>query len=212
MAFDPPTIYVTVIRLLAFVVRFLPKSVAKVNNYCRRPKLGLKVTTATIVFCDIQGVKRVPSFLGIELENRGSRELHLDLNSANFNGTTLRYIIQQNQFFAKTHPQTKSELRLTTENKLMNTFRENWNGNNAVKIPPHETLVIPLGPEGLSDQMFFKVAKSANLFCVEDKFVVELKIDSHEYHFAVNRHELVKRLVNILFSRRNQQSSIMVDF
>jgi hypothetical protein len=185
-------------KLVFGVIKFVPYVVNTMNNYWKRPKLKLSVSTTDIEFFTSEGQKQLPSFLSITIENLESFELHLDLNKANLNGESLGYIIQQNIFFARTNEGTKSEVKLSTKNVLLNLFRENWITSKFLKIPPYEILSIPFFPKGMSDTIYFRNIENPKVFFPKNKFIVSLCINSSLHHYAVGRFELVKRLVNVL--------------
>lgn len=191
--------YVSIpIRILLSIVKFIPYVLRSISNYWKRPKLKLYVSNSTIEFNTAQQKQEHPSFLAITLENITPVELHLDLNRASLNGESLGYIIQQNPFFSRMHEGNKAEVKLTTKNDLFNVFKENWSSQKFLKIPAYHTLAIPIYPKGMSDTMYFRIKEDANIFCIKKKFIVELNINSNTYHYAVNRFELLRRLVNVL--------------
>jgi len=185
-------------KLVFSILKFTPYVVSTLYNYWKRPKLKLSVSTTNIEFFTANGQKQLPSFLSITIENLEPVELHFDLNKANLNGESLGYIIQQNIFFARTNEATKNEVKLSTENSLLNLFRENWATSKFMKIPAHETLSIPLYPKGMSDTIYFRSMENPKIFFPKNKFIVSLGINSNLYQYSVSRFELVKRLVNTL--------------
>lgn len=185
-------------KLVFGLVKFIPHTVRILRNYWKRPKLNLSISTTNIEFFTSDGTRETPSFLCITIENLEQFELHLDLDKVVLNGESLAYIIQQNIFFARTNEKTKSDIKLSTSNNLLNIFRENWTTSKFLKIPAHETLALPFYPKGMSDTVYFRKLENSKIFFPKYKFIVLLGINSNLYHYSVSRFELVKRLVNIL--------------
>ena len=154
-------------KLVFGVLKFIPYIISTLSNYWKRPKLKLSISTTNIEFFTADGVRQLPHFLSITIENLESVELHIDLNKVNLNGESLAYIIQQNIFFARTNEATKSEVKLSTKNNLLNVFRENWTTSKFLKIPAHETLAIPFYPKGMSDTIYFRNMENQKYFSLK---------------------------------------------
>ncbi len=200
MAFDNISPY---FKIFYYILKFIPNFVKIIINYWRRPKLKLSVANRHIEFLTNSGEKQSPDFISIIIENCENSDVSLDLNKACINGESLSYIIQQNLYFSKTHDGTKSDIKISTNNALLNLFRENWTTSKFIKIAAHETLEIPIYPQGMSDSMYFKVLSHAKIFFPKRNIVIDLTVNSGQYYYSINRFDFLKILVNKLVYSRN---------
>ena len=179
-------------------MKFLPDFVRTLWNYWKRPNLKLSVRNTHIEFADCNEKRLLPSFPSIRVQNTDSSDITLDLGKLFINGESLTYIIQQNTFFSRTLDQNNPDVKLTTGNELINTFRENWTSAKFLKLPAHEYLDIPLFPQRMGDSTYFKTLPSAKVFFPKRKIVIEMIANSRESHFAVSRMEFLKIIINCL--------------
>jgi hypothetical protein len=186
------------LSLVISILKIIPNASKTLWNYWKRPKLKLDVSHIHIDFVNSSNQIERPNFVAIVLENPQAKELHIDLNKVNINGASLAYIIQQNNYFSRTLDATKSEYKLTTQNSLLNLFRENWTQSKLFKISAHEKLELPLYPQGMDDSLYFKELKDANIFRPKKKIVLSMTINSGNYYYAVDRYALLKAIVNNL--------------
>jgi hypothetical protein len=191
------------LKLPLAILKFLPHLVKTLWNYCNRPKLRLSIANTYIEFCTHDGQIQCPSFPSIRIENTESSNVTLDLNKAFINGEALSYIIQQNIFFSKTSEQNTIENKLTTNNKLINLFRENWTTSKFIQIAAHETLDIPIYPKGMDDSMYFKVLNEARILFPKGKIVIILTVNSRTSHYAISRIQFLKVILNNLVHNRH---------
>jgi hypothetical protein len=185
------------------ILKFIPHTAKTLWNYWKRPKFRLSVTNTNIEFITNEGKRQLPSFLSIRIHNESSTDVTIELNNFSINGESLSYIMQQNKYFSMLSVQNKSENRLTTKNELLNTFKQNWASSKFLKLVAHEHLDIPLYPRNMGDSMYFKVLNEAKVFLPKRKIVIVLTGNSQESHFAVNRMEFLKILLNGLVPDRS---------
>ena len=180
------------------ILKFLPNFIRKLWNYKSRPNLKFCVRHSHIEFSDNKGQRLLPSFPSIRIQNTDSNDITFDLGKFYINGESLTYIIQQNTYFSRTLDQNKSEIKLTTKNNIINTFRENWTSAKFLKLPAHEYLDIPLFPQKMGDSAYFKTLPDARVFFPGRKIVISVTANSKESHFAINRIEFLKVIINCL--------------
>lgn len=184
------------------ILKFVFGLVNTLWNYCNRPKLRLSIVNTNIEFCAHDGQKQCPSFPAIRIENTESSNVTLDLNKAYINGESLSYIIQQNIFFSKTSKQNTNENKLTTNDRVINLFRENWTTSKFIQIAAHETLDIPIYPKGMGDSMYFKVLNEARILFPKYKIVIILTANSRTSYYAIDRFQFLKAILNNLVHSR----------
>jgi hypothetical protein len=187
-----------ILRLVLVVVKFVPNIAKKLWNYWKRPKLHLKPVCVNIEFETSDSKTKSPIFPAIRVTNKDKHGVTIDLNKTYINGESLTYIIQENTYFALTNNDTKSDMKLSTKNILLNIFRDNWTASKFIKIAAYEDLDIPICPKKMSDSLYFNVLEDANVFFPKRKFVITIKNNSRESHFAINRMEFLKIIVNYL--------------
>jgi hypothetical protein len=180
------------------IAKFIPHLIQVLWNYRRRPNLELSARHISINFTDNKEKNHSFCFPAIKVHNGELSEITIDLNNVFINGESLSYIMQQNISFLKTSKLSKPEVQLNTTNKLINIYRENWNAEKFIKIPAHEDLSIPLYPRGMSDSMYFMVFPEAKVFFPKGKIIIEMIVNSRKSHFAVNRTDFLKVIINWL--------------
>ena len=186
------------------ILKFVPRIAMCLWNYWKRPNLKLSAINSHIEFCSNDSKRFLPSFPSIRIKNIGSTDVTFDLNQFSLNGESLSYIIQQNKYFARTNDQTGAEYKLTTKNELLTTFRENWTSSKFLKLPAHEYLDVPIYPQGMGDSTYFKVISSARVFFPKGKIVIILTANSQVSHYAVNRMEFLRIILNCLVHNRGE--------
>jgi hypothetical protein len=186
------------------ILRFLPNIAKALWNYWKRPNLQLSIAYSYIEFSTSDDKRLLPSFPSIRIQNSGSVDITFDLGKFHVNGESLTYIVQQNTYFSRTLDQNAPENKLTTKNELINTFRENWTSSKFIKLPAHEYVDIPLYPQKMGDSMYFKTFQGAKVFFPKRKIVVAMTANSRDYHFAVNRMEFLRMIVNCLVNDRDR--------
>ncbi len=186
------------------ILRFLPNFAKTLWNYLKRPNLQLSVRNSHIEFATSDEKRLLPTFPSIRIQNTDSVDVTFDLGKFYINGESLTYIIQQNTYFSRTLEQNTPENKLSTKNNLINTFRENWTSSKFLNLPAHEYLDIPLYPKRMSDSMYFKTVQGAKVFFPKRKIVVAMTANSRDSHFAVNRMEFLRMIVNCLVNDRDQ--------
>ncbi len=179
-------------------LKIIPNTYKTLRNYWKRPKLKLGISHIHIDFLNHSAQIESPNFVAITLENLGAKDLHVDLDKLNINGTSLASIISHNNYFSRTSDGTKLDYKLTTENPLLNLFREKWRQSKFIKIGAYEKLDLPFYPKGMEDSLYFKELKDANIFLPKKKFVLSITINSGNYYYAVDRYDLLKAIVNNL--------------
>ena len=184
------------------ILRFLPNLAKTLWNYWKRPNLQLSPRNCHIEFVTSDDKRLLPNFPSIRIQNCDSVDVIFDLEKFYINGVSLSYIIQQNTFFARTHEQNTPQHKLTTKHNLLNIFRENWTSSKFLKLPAHEYLDIPLYPQKMGDSSYFKTVQGANVFFPNRKIVVEMTANSRNFHFAVNRMDYLRMIVNCLANDR----------
>jgi hypothetical protein len=178
-----------VLVVVKFFVKFVPNITKKLWNYWKRPKLHLKPVLVNIEFETSDSKTESHTFPAIRVTNKDKHNVTIDLNKTYINGESLTYIIQQNTYFALTNNKNKSDMKLSTKNILLNIFRDNWTASKFIKIAAYEDLDIPI---------CFKVLEDANVFFPKRKLVITIKGNSRESHFAINRMDFLKIIVNYL--------------
>jgi hypothetical protein len=184
------------------ILRFLPSFIRKLWNYWKRPSLQLGVRNTSIEFATSDAKRLLPHFPAIRIHNTGSDDVTFDLGKFFINGESLSYIIQQNPYFSRTLEQNSLENKLTTDNKLIRTFRENWTSSKFLKLPGHEYIDIPLYPQKMGDSTYFKTLDDAKVFFPKRKIVMVMTVNSRESHFAVGKMDFLKIIVNCLVNDR----------
>ncbi|MFG1495382.1 hypothetical protein ABMA57_02035 [Saccharospirillum sp. HFRX-1] len=184
------------------ILRFTPNFIGKLWNYWKRPSLQLAVRNTSIEFATSDAKRLRPNFPAIRIHNASSDDVTFDLGSFFINGESLSYIIQQNTYFSRTLEQNNPEHKLTTDNKLIRKFKENWTSSKFLKLPAHEYIDLPLYPQKMGDSTYFKTLDNVKVFFPKRKIVVVMTVNSRESHFAVDRMEFLRIIVNCLVNDR----------
>jgi hypothetical protein len=189
----------TIIKIATLAVKSIVSIFPVVWNFVKRPSIHVGVSWKVIEF-EGNEKKYFPHFTSVNIKNISKSDLVFDLDAVTIGNNSISYVIQQNTYFSRTHPNTRSDLALTTKDEVLNIFRENWVGSKLLTLKPHYSLCIPLFPQKMDSNMYFNVSNNAKFYFRERKIQLSLKIDSVSYDYSLDRMKMLRLIVDDLIS------------
>ncbi len=201
---EPSTgVLLKIVGALPKILKHLVFPIVALWNVATRPRLSMEFGQKDFCFTKPDGTQHHPFLFCLILKNQTEKDLHINPSKFWIERESLAVLLQGNLLYSKCNSGTRTDVRYTTNDYVINFFHENWrkisgNVSDNLILKPHSTLVIPLYPRDSQSHAFFNRYDKSKLFCAKRKITVRLTINSKEYHYGATREDCLHHIVNWL--------------